>query len=164
MLHTHTQKRWCIVTRNQDRLSALKSLRLRWVFCCRFVFNIDLDRGERYTDTWCHTLGIAFQHLPPKEGCRKPVFGVWRDATPAQKRRCIVIRNQDGLNALRLRWVFILILKDERGGGTHATPYPDAQKRRCIVIRNQDGLCALRLRKVFILILREVESWGSRIA
>ena len=24
-----------------------------------------------------HTLSIAFRHLPPKEGCRKPVFGVW---------------------------------------------------------------------------------------
>ena len=24
-----------------------------------------------------HTLSIAFRHLPPKEGCRKPAFGVW---------------------------------------------------------------------------------------
>ena len=25
-----------------------------------------------------HTPSIAFRHLPPKEGCRKPVLGVWR--------------------------------------------------------------------------------------
>ena len=24
-----------------------------------------------------HTPSIAFRHLPPKEGCRKPVLGVW---------------------------------------------------------------------------------------
>ena len=28
-----------------------------------------------------HTLNIAFRHLPPKEGCRKPVLGVWREPT-----------------------------------------------------------------------------------
>ena len=33
-------------------------------------------------DTSCnvvsdHTPSIAFRHLPPKEGCRKPVPGVW---------------------------------------------------------------------------------------
>ena len=26
---------------------------------------------------WSHTPSIAFRHLPPKEGCRKPVLGVW---------------------------------------------------------------------------------------
>ena len=26
----------------------------------------------------CHTPSIAFRHLPPKEGCRKPVLGVYQ--------------------------------------------------------------------------------------
>ena len=35
-----------------------------------------------FNGTWCgvgpyHTLSIASRHLPPKEGCRKPVLGVW---------------------------------------------------------------------------------------
>ena len=29
-----------------------------------------------------HTPSIAFRHLPPKEGCRKPVLGVWIKECP----------------------------------------------------------------------------------
>ena len=35
--------------------------------------------GERleFLDADVHTPSIAFRHLPPKEGCHKPVLGVW---------------------------------------------------------------------------------------
>ena len=29
-----------------------------------------------------HTPSIAFWHLPPMEGCRKPVLGVWASLCP----------------------------------------------------------------------------------
>ena len=35
-----------------------------------------------HTDTATHTPSIAFHHLPPKEGCRKPVLGVWQRQRP----------------------------------------------------------------------------------
>ena len=35
-----------------------------------------------HTDTATHTPSIAFHHLPPKEGCRKPVLGVWQQQRP----------------------------------------------------------------------------------
>jgi len=31
---------------------------------------------DRFSHLWSHTPSTAFRHLPPKEGCRKPVLGI----------------------------------------------------------------------------------------
>ena len=44
------------------------------------------------SDRQAHTPSIAFRHLPPKEGCRKPVLGV----CVSDSGLCYVERERDG--------------------------------------------------------------------
>ena len=57
-----------------DSMSAAKPAR-PWAFSLRCSSQ---DQRQCRPDTLYHTPSIAFRHLPPKEGCRKPVLGVWR--------------------------------------------------------------------------------------
>ena len=47
-----------------------------------------LDCGMRSTEVWGHTPSIAFRHPHPKEGCRKPVLGVWSGARQVRSESC----------------------------------------------------------------------------
>ena len=49
--------------------------------CCRKSDNLPTTAGHcrlcACLYRLAHTPSIAFRHLPPKEGCRKPTLGVW---------------------------------------------------------------------------------------
>ena len=55
------------------RQTALKSPSREWrvTYTAQVRTAMGTGVGKRYTPS------IAFRHLPPKEGCRKPVLGVW---------------------------------------------------------------------------------------